>query len=102
VQSWADGRLVLNIDPAHAGLASGVAVERLQQALEGYVGGPLRLEFREQAPQGETPAARAERDRADRQRAAEQALAADPLVKTLEERFDAELVIDSVRPAAAS
>jgi DNA polymerase-3 subunit gamma/tau len=102
VESWADGRLVLNIDPAHTGLAGGIARERLQQALEAYVGGPLKLEFHEQAPQGETPAARAERDRADRQAAAEQALAADPLVKTLEERFDAELVLDSVRPAAAS
>jgi DNA polymerase-3 subunit gamma/tau len=102
VGSWAHGRLVLNIDPAHAGLAAGKARDRLQQALESYTAAPISLEFAVQQPQGETPAARAARDRADRQAAAEQALAADPLVKILEERFDGELLPDSIKPAQAS
>jgi DNA polymerase-3 subunit gamma/tau len=96
---WAAGRLVLNIDPAHAGLAVGAAKERLQGALERYAGGPVKLEFAVQAIDAETPAARAARDRATRQAAAEQALADDPLVRVLEERFDGELLLDTVRPA---
>jgi DNA polymerase-3 subunit gamma/tau len=99
---WADGRLVLNIDPAHAGLAAGMAKERLQGALEKYASAPIKLEFSVRAADTETPAARAARDRADRQRTAEQALANDPLVQVLEERFDAELLMDSVRPAKLS
>jgi len=102
VASWSDGRLVLNIDPAHSGLAAGMARDRLQQALEQFLGATVTLEFEVQEPQGETPAARAARDRADRQAAAEQALAADPLVKVLEECFDGELLMDSIRPAKAS
>jgi len=102
VASWSDGRLVLNIDPAHSGLAAGMARDRLQQALAQFLRTDVTLEFEVQEPQGETPAARAARDRADRQAAAEQALAGDPLVKVLEERFDGELLLDSIRPAKAS
>jgi DNA polymerase-3 subunit gamma/tau len=79
-----------------------MARDRLQQALEQHLGTAVALEFEVREPQGETPAARAARDRADRQAAAEQALAADPLVKVLEERFDGELLMDSIRPAKAS
>jgi DNA polymerase III subunit gamma/tau len=45
----------------------------------------------------ETPAQVAARDRLRRQADAEADIAADPLVRALQERCDAELVADSVR-----
>ena len=50
------------------------------------------------APQAETPAQRQARERAELQRDTEQGLRADPLVKTLQEKFDARLVADSIEP----
>ncbi len=99
---WSEDKLVLHIDPSHEGLTAGLARDRLHQALCTHLGKDITLDFVVQAVSGDTPAARAAQDLAARQAAAEQALAADPLVKVLEERFDGQLVAGSVRPAKAS
>ena len=58
----------------------------------------MRLVISVAAPQAETPAQRQARERAELQRDTEQGLRADPLVKTLQEKFDARLVADSIEP----
>ena len=59
----------------------------------------LDAEKEEPSPATETPAQREARRRAERQDEAEKAIAADPLVRALQDAFDATLVADSVRPA---
>ncbi len=88
-------RLVLK--QAHAQLASRNLVERLQQALQSRLGNvKVVLDIGE--PQVETPAGQQQRLSAQRQREAEQAIESDPVVRALEETFDARVDPKTVRP----
>jgi hypothetical protein len=61
------------------------------------IGHPLVLRLHATAVQAETPAQREARERCARQAAAEADIAVDPLVRALQENFDAEIVPDSIR-----
>ncbi|GIX22065.1 MAG: hypothetical protein KatS3mg121_0848 [Gammaproteobacteria bacterium] len=92
---------ILVLARRHAQLHKPSTAARLEKALAAHLGRPVRLTIRvEEAVDGATPAAAAERRAAAAQQAAEAALAADPLVRALCERFDAQIEAGSVRPPA--
>ncbi len=98
VAVWDGKRLLLHLDPAFKGLIGSRAEQTLAQALRQRVGDHLDIKIEAREPQGETPARRAERDREQRQADAVSALRQDPVVESLSESFDAELLEESVRP----
>lgn len=97
VKSWKDDRLVLTLNPEGGALAGAMPRQKLQEALENHLGRGIRLEFDVAEAAEETPAQVAERNRQERQAAAVNTMQNDPLVKVLEEDFDGELLIDSVK-----
>ncbi len=75
--------------------------DRLETALAAHLGRPVRLDV-EAGPAADTPAQREAALRAARQAAAEQAIAGDPLVRSLMQQYKtARIVPGSVKPAAA-
>ena len=97
-EAWDGSVLKLRLDPACQHLRVASSEQRLAKALQQRLGGQMRLVISVAAPQAETPAQRQARERAELQRDTEQGLRADPLVKTLQEKFDARLVADSIEP----
>jgi DNA polymerase-3 subunit gamma/tau len=97
VKSWKNGQLVLTLNPEGGALAGAMPRQKLQEALENYLGRSIQMEFDVAEAAEETPAQVAERKRQKRQAAAVNAMQNDPLVKVLEEDFDGELLIDSVK-----
>ena len=97
LDEWQDDRLKLHLDPVCGGLIGSLAEERLQQAIDNYCGRHVKLVFDTGPAEAETPAQRAERKRCEREAAAVTAMQGDPLVQALEEKMDAELIVDSVK-----
>lgn len=97
VKSWKNGQLVLTLNPEGGALAGAMPRQKLQEALENYLGRSIKMEFDVAEAAEETPAQVAEQKRQERQAAAVNAMQNDPLVKVLEEDFDGELLIDSVK-----
>ncbi|WP_295432069.1 DNA polymerase III subunit gamma/tau [uncultured Thiodictyon sp.] len=93
-----EGRLTLSLDPGAEQLRSAGTEERLRAALEGALGGPLRLEIRIARPQQETPAQRRTREQDARAQAAQDTLAADPVARRLRDQFDGQWVPGSIEP----
>ncbi len=96
------GRIVLRLDPAGAGSLTQGTRERLRDALRGCFGGSLELEI-QRAVGGEaapTPARQRQRDEQARQRDAEQAIMNDPLVREVQQTFDAQPVSGTLRASA--
>jgi DNA polymerase-3 subunit gamma/tau len=97
-----DGEVLhLQLAPAHRHLIDldqSLSI-RLQEQLASLLARPaLRLRIEVAEAIGETPAQRAAEERRQRQLAAQAALEADPFVRELRARFDAALVVDSIRP----
>jgi DNA polymerase-3 subunit gamma/tau len=97
-EAWDGSVLKLRLDPACQHLRVASSEQRLAQALQQRLGGQMRLVISVAAPHAETPAQRQARERAELQRDTEQGLRADPMVKTLQEKFDARLIPDSIEP----
>jgi DNA polymerase-3 subunit gamma/tau len=92
------GVLTLALDPSKSGLLNNERAKRLQQAVEAAVSGPLRVEIAVAHSTDASPAIIAEQERVERLRQAEQSIAADPLVRAMQERMGATIQVDSVRP----
>ena len=97
VGAWDDNKLTLNLDPACSGLVGSLAEERLKLALDKYFGKPITLNIELIDTKEDTPARRAEQERCQREADALANMQQDPLVNALEERFEAELIVDSVK-----
>ncbi len=97
MEKWQHDKLNLHLDPVCEGLLGSMAEERLQQAIDNYCGKHVELVFNIGHAEAETPAQRAERARCEKEAAAVTAMQNDPLVQALEEKMDAELIVDSVR-----
>jgi DNA polymerase III subunit gamma/tau len=95
----AGGTVRLEIDPAHEILATGAQQERLRDALSAHFGEAVRLQLQFAKPEAETPADREQRAAAERQRQAEVAIEDDPLVREMQQVFDATVDRESIRPA---
>jgi len=92
--------LEFRIDRDDLGLATERFRRSLGQAIEAYTGEARRLVLTpvDDAAGLDTPARRESERRGRQQQSAEAAIAADPVVRRLQETFDAELVAGSVRP----
>lgn len=97
-ESWNGSVLTLKLDPTHKHMQVGSTEQRLQKALEVYMGQELQLKIEPGSKEVATPAKRQAEARADRQREAETTMAADPLVCAMEEQMGAQLIPGSVRP----
>ncbi|NKN31930.1 DNA polymerase III subunit gamma/tau [Marichromatium bheemlicum] len=95
---WADGRLLLTLDPTVEHLRVATAEQRLREALEHALGEPVRLEFQVARPEQETLAQRREREAEMRQRTAEETMRADPVAERMREQLAAEWVPGSIEP----
>ena len=95
--SHRDGLIRLALDARFQTSKTPGIEAKLQQALSGYFGGPVRLEFVAEAG-AETPAQLQEREQQAAMVAARQAFGEDPTVKALQERFGATLLPDTIRP----
>ncbi len=97
-ESWDGALLVLRLDPAHRHLKVGSSEQRLRKALEEYLECEVRLQIQVEQPASETPSQRQARGRADQERKAEANVAADPVVRAMEERLGATVIPGSVKP----
>nr|WP_296747659.1 DNA polymerase III subunit gamma/tau [Thioalkalivibrio sp.] len=96
-------RVVIAVQSAHRMLCTDRSRGRLAEALGKILGGPVRLELRDQATVSKnTPAARLAADAADRQARAESEVRADPVIAALRETFGAEVSRVHLRDEADS
>ncbi len=96
----AEGRLRLGLSAAHDHFRTEGLVRQLGEALAPALGGGLRVQFEPIAATAAPSLAALERgEQQRRQGAAEAAIAADPLLQDLIQRFDARVVPNSTRPA---
>ncbi|BES71664.1 DNA polymerase III subunit gamma/tau [Marinobacter nanhaiticus D15-8W] len=94
-----DGQsIVLTLDSGHARLLTDRHKGRIAEACSTYFGEELSLQVEEGEPGPETPAAFAERARIARQQAAESAIADDPIVQNIVNRFEGTIVEGSIEP----
>lgn len=91
------GVLRLTLDPHNAAARTRGREDKLAQALSRYLGETVRVEISLGAGVAETPAQTEERATQETLAAARAALAADPTVRSLQERFGATVNPDSVR-----
>ncbi|MCW5574379.1 MAG: DNA polymerase III subunit gamma/tau, partial [Steroidobacteraceae bacterium] len=93
------GSLVrLALDARHASVRTKAQEERLAQALSRRLGETVRIEIEVVDGEIATPALASEQRSAAEVDAARAALAGDPAVRALQERFGATLHTDTVRP----
>ena len=97
VTRWDGKRLDLSVASSCSSLLGSVAEEKLQAALQSYLGRPLALRLTVGETDAETPAQRNLREQQVEQAAAEDEFSRDPVVLAAQEAFDAEIVPDSVR-----
>ena len=93
-----DGRLKLELDPAHSALDTAGARDAFRRAIAARFDRPIELEIVLDAPSRKTLAAERARGEASRREAAVRAIEQDPLVRTLCETFDASVDPSLVQP----
>jgi DNA polymerase-3 subunit gamma/tau len=98
LDSWDGKTLRLRLDPACEHLRVASAEQRFGKALQDRLGLEARMVLSVDRPESETPAQREARRRAERQTEAERAIENDPLVRALQEGFDARVVAGSIKP----
>jgi DNA polymerase-3 subunit gamma/tau len=91
------GLLRLTLDAQHSSARTRSREEKLAQALSRYLGETVRIEITAGQVVAETPAQAGERATQETLAAARAALAVDPTVRALQERFGATVNPDSVR-----
>ncbi|GGY82600.1 DNA polymerase III subunit gamma/tau [Marinobacter zhanjiangensis] len=89
---------VLTLDEGHYRLLTERHRQKILEGLRAAFGDNVTLEARQGDPGNQTPIAWETRDKARRQQQAEQAIAQDPHVNAIVERFEGRVVKDSIRP----
>jgi DNA polymerase-3 subunit gamma/tau len=97
VERWDGRRLELAADPRCAGFVGAKPQAALHKALNDWAGREIELDITVREPGQETPAQRAATVQEQRRQEAISRMQNDPVVKALEERFDAELILESVK-----
>jgi DNA polymerase III subunit gamma/tau len=92
------GQVRLALDPRHIGARTRAREEKLAQALSRHFGEAVRVEFSAAPAAVDTPAQAGERAMQESLAEARAALAADPTVQALQQRFGATVNAESVRP----
>ncbi|CAG0938069.1 DNA polymerase III subunit gamma/tau [Gallionellaceae bacterium] len=99
LESFADGRLALNLAPQHKHLLSNkMAQEKLQAALTDYFAQPVRLVVTPGVASAATPAAIEQQEKQTRQQQAVDAITQDPFVRDAQAQLGAQLIEESIRP----
>ncbi len=88
----------LMLSQQHATLRNRGMEERIEKALQQYLGERIKVEFSVGKLATETPAATQQRHADDRQQDAMDAINQDPNVQSIQAQFGAQVVADSVRP----
>jgi DNA polymerase-3 subunit gamma/tau len=96
VKSWQGDSVLLILSEDCPQLAAFEG--RLAEALTKYAGKSITLKIEIGKPSAETPAQTVVRQTEETQQAAVQSIQQDGLVRALQEKFDAEVIVDSVRP----
>ena len=89
---------LLRLDATHKSLLTPRRVEKLQSAIQTYLGKPLKLVINSDQPVADTPASAEVRKQEQHQQAAVEAIHSDPQVKALQEQFDARILPGSIEP----
>ena len=97
VASWQNGVLELTVEPSCSSLVGSLAEQRLREGLAESLGTDIDLRLSVGVVETETPAQQGAREQLALQAATEADIAADPLVQSVQQQFDAEIVADSVR-----
>jgi DNA polymerase-3 subunit gamma/tau len=96
--SW-DGRtLNLGLDATVATLKVANTEEKMLNALRQQLGPEMQMNLRVTRTAAETPAQRGVREQQQRQQEYQNSFMADPIVRNLQDTFQAEIVPDSIRP----
>jgi DNA polymerase-3 subunit gamma/tau len=90
--------LTLALSPSHRQLHTENLEQRLAEALSRHFERSVRLKIEVTQVDGESPSQRRTREQAERYRAAVEAIEEDPLVRSLQETFDAEVQHNTIRP----
>jgi DNA polymerase-3 subunit gamma/tau len=99
LESFADGRITLNLLPQHKLLNSRMAQERLQAALSDYFAQPVKLTVVVgAAANSATPAAVEQQEKKTRHEQAVMAITQDPFVREAQAELGAQLIEDSIKP----
>jgi len=98
LESFADGRVKLNLAPQHKLLSSKMAQEKLQAALAAYFAQPVKLAVTLGAAEVATPAAAEQHAQQTRQQQAVEAIAQDPFVREAQAQLGAQVIEDSIKP----
>ncbi|HIE54312.1 MAG TPA: DNA polymerase III subunit gamma/tau, partial [Chromatiaceae bacterium] len=97
VKAWDGQRLVLALSTEGEALATSATVKnRLRQALEEWLQSPVSLQIERTDEVRETPARKRQREERELQAQTLQSMKEDPVVRALEESFDAQLIEESV------
>jgi DNA polymerase-3 subunit gamma/tau len=92
------GVVRLALDARMNGVATAAQIDKLSQALSGYLGETIRVAFEKAAVPAVSPARQRELDAENQQTEARTAFAGDPGVLALQQQFGATIHADSVRP----
>ena len=99
LESFADGRLTLNLAPQHKHLQTNkIAQEKLQAALAEYFAQPVRLVITLGAANAATPAAVEQHEKQTRQQQASEAIMQDTFVREAQAQLGAQIIEDSIKP----
>jgi len=98
LESMDDRSCCLLLNPGHTQLISPRAEANLQQALQEYVGKPIKLTIKTEQNSSVTPAQQITKKREDRQQAAVDSINADENVQSLKDQFDARVMPGSIEP----
>ncbi len=99
LESFAGGRLALNLAPQHKHLqANKIAHDKLQAALGDYFAQPVKLVVAVGADSAATPAAVEQQEKQARQQQATTAIMQDPFVREAQVQLGAQLIEDSIKP----
>ena len=91
-----DNACTLIVDPDH--IRGSGTQERLQKALQAYLGKPVKLIINTKKTTMDTPAVQLSKDREDRQQASVEAINSDLNIQALKEHFDARILPGTTEP----
>ena len=99
MESFANGRLTLNLAPQFKHLQSNkIAQDKLQASLADYFAQPVKLVVTLGAANAVTPAAVEQKEKQTRQQVAVEAITQDPFVREAQEQLGAQILEDSIKP----
>ena len=93
-----DKTCLLLLDPGHKQLRSTRTEEKLQKAIQSYIGKPLKLVINAEKSTNRTPALQIDQERQEKQQAAERSIDADENIQALKENFDARVISGTIEP----